>query len=73
MSVFNRSTDPRPKLVRVIQQLATLKGWSREQMAALADDAASQMSRLMTNYWQDFSTDRLPNRRGERGQHVRIR
>lgn len=50
---------PRLDLARELQKRITDLGLSRNDAAVVVDDAASQMSRLMTGHITDFSADRL--------------
>jgi len=50
---------PRSILGRELQRRINAFGLSRDAAAKLVDDAASQMSRLMTGHIEEFSADRL--------------
>jgi len=50
---------PRSSLGRELQRRITTFGLSRDSAARIVDDAASQMSRLMTGHIEEFSADRL--------------
>jgi transcriptional regulator with XRE-family HTH domain len=54
-----KDTIPRRAVGNIIRQVATRRGLSRDAMAKLAGDAASQMSRLMNKHDEEFSVDRL--------------
>lgn len=54
-----RDTIPRSFLGREIQRQVNRFGLSRELAAIVVGDAASQLSRLMTGHFGDFSADRL--------------
>ena len=50
---------PRALLGREVQRRIDALGLSRDGAAKVVRDAASQMSRLMTGHFEDFSSDRL--------------
>lgn len=50
---------PRAALGREVQRQVSEFGLNRELASAVVKDAASQMSRLMTGYFGDFSADRM--------------
>ena len=50
---------PRAVLGREVQRQINRFGLSRELAGWVVKDAASQMSRLMTGYFGDFSADRM--------------
>lgn len=58
-SSLRRDTIPRAFLGKEVQRQINKFGLSRETAARLVDDAASQMSRVMTGHFADFSADRL--------------
>ncbi len=49
----------RRALADAVRREALRRGLSRDDMAAITKDAASQMSRLMTGHDDEFSADRL--------------
>lgn len=54
-----KDSIPRAALGRELQRRIIAFGLSRDAAARLVDDAASQMSRLMTGHIEEFSADRL--------------
>ena len=54
-----KDSIPRSVLGRELQRRINAFGLSRDAAAKLVDDAASQMSRLMTGHIEEFSADRL--------------
>jgi predicted XRE-type DNA-binding protein len=50
---------PRATLGRELQRRIDAFGLSRNDAGAIVDDAPSQMSRLMTGHFDEFSADRL--------------
>ena len=50
---------PRVKLATIVQLQIDRFGLSRNDAAVIVDDAASQVSRLMTGHAYEFSSDRL--------------
>jgi predicted XRE-type DNA-binding protein len=50
---------PRAELARLIQRRIKATGLTRDLAATLVGDAASQVSRLMTNHLDGFSAERL--------------
>lgn len=50
---------PRALLGRELQRRIDRFGLSRNDAGAIVDDAPSQMSRLMTGHFDEFSADRL--------------
>ena len=54
-----KDSIPRSILGRELQRRINAFGLSRDAAAKLVDDAASQMSRLMTGHIEEFSADRL--------------
>ena len=50
---------PRAVLGRELQRQITRFGLSRRLAAAVVRDAESQLSRLMTGHFREFSTDRM--------------
>ncbi|HJQ19334.1 MAG TPA: XRE family transcriptional regulator [Gemmatimonadaceae bacterium] len=54
-----KDSIPRAALGRELQRRITTFGLSRDSAARIVDDAASQMSRLMTGHIEEFSADRL--------------
>jgi predicted XRE-type DNA-binding protein len=50
---------PRAVLGRELQRRIDAFGLSRNDAGAIVDDAPSQMSRLMTGHFDEFSADRL--------------
>jgi predicted XRE-type DNA-binding protein len=53
------SVIPRPQLAKLVQRRIDSTGITRDLAATLVDDAASQISRLMTNHLDGFSAERL--------------
>src|SRR5438034_9729951 len=56
---LSRDSIPRAVLGRELQGRIREFGLSRAAAAAIVNDAASQMSRLMTGHIEEFSADRL--------------
>ncbi len=56
---FRRDTIPRTVLGGETQKVIRRFGLTRELAAAVVGDASSQMSRLMTGHFADFSADRI--------------
>jgi predicted XRE-type DNA-binding protein len=56
---LRRDAIPRDKLAMELQRRIVFLGLSRNDAAAAVDDAASQLSRLMTGHVLDFSADRI--------------
>lgn len=54
-----KDTIKRVVIGKAIIALANERGLSRARMAKIVGDAASQMSRLMTGHFGEFSVDRL--------------
>jgi predicted XRE-type DNA-binding protein len=50
---------PRAQIARLVQRRITATGLTRTVAAALVGDDASQMSLLMSNHLEGFSSDRL--------------
>jgi predicted XRE-type DNA-binding protein len=58
-STLRRDAIPRSLLVREVQRQIDRFGLTREAAGVVVGDAATQMSRLMTGHFRDFSVDRL--------------
>jgi predicted XRE-type DNA-binding protein len=67
-----KDSIPRAVLGRELQRRITAFGLSRDAAARLVDDAASQMSRLMTGHIEEFSADRLVKMLLRLGTNVEI-
>ncbi|MEX2153079.1 MAG: XRE family transcriptional regulator [Gemmatimonadaceae bacterium] len=63
---------PRAILGRELQRQITKFGLGRGTAAAIVDEAASQMSRLMTGHIAEFSADRLVKMMTRLGSEVTI-
>jgi len=50
---------PRASLARAVQERVKAFGLSQTLAAKIVDDAATQISRLMNNHFDEFSADRL--------------
>lgn len=68
----SRTADPRKQLAQMIQATAEARGLNRKAMARICRDAPSQMSRLMTGHYTEFSTERLFHFLLALGHDVRI-
>jgi len=55
----NRDSIPRLLLAREVQRLIKKFDLTRQLASLIVDDAASQVSRLMTGHYREFSADRL--------------
>lgn len=69
---LNGDAIPRTLLAAELQHRIRSLGLNRNEAAALVDDAASQMSRLMTGHITDFSADRIVKMLLRLGSDVRI-
>jgi predicted XRE-type DNA-binding protein len=58
-SPLRADSIPRALLAREVRRRMEQFGLTRMQAAAMVGDAATQMSRLMTGYVNEFSADRL--------------
>lgn len=58
-SALAKDAIPRSILGREVQRRITAFDLSRDSAARIVNDAASQMSRLMTGHIEEFSADRL--------------
>jgi predicted XRE-type DNA-binding protein len=58
-SPLKKDTISRQFLGRQLQKQINRFGMTRAQAGLIVKDAASQMSRLMTNHFEEFSADRL--------------
>jgi predicted XRE-type DNA-binding protein len=71
-SALSRDSIPRALLGRELQRQIQRFGLSRELAAVAVGDASSQMSRLMTGHFTDFSADRLVKMLLRLGSNVTI-
>jgi predicted XRE-type DNA-binding protein len=65
-------TKLRQQLGKAFQRRCERFGMTREIAAAIIGEASSQISRLMTGYWRDFSVERLLNHLTMIGANVTI-
>lgn len=75
MSIL-KAADPRKPLAKILVDDAEkdpVVNGSRERMAKLVDDAASQMSRLFTGHINEFSAERIISYLLRRSFDVEIR
>lgn len=57
--ILAKDALPRRPIAEAIRKEAKRRGLSRDNLGKLVNDAASQMSRLMTGHDVEFSADRL--------------
>ena len=67
-----RDAISRPLLVREVQRQIQRFGLTRELAGVVVGDAASQISRVMTGHYQEFSADRLAKMLLKLGSDVTI-
>lgn len=71
-SPLKKDTISRQFLGRQLQRQINRFGLSRAKAGLIVKDAASQMSRLMTNHFEEFSADRLATMLTRLGSDITI-